>query len=61
MDSMVYEDDTTCCKILYQLKVHFDLVETVGLSDKTKIQDCPWSVMKEFVMENPHYKTYIWY
>ena len=61
LDSMVYEDDNICCKSLYQLKVHFDLIDEVGLSDKTKVQDCPWSVMKEFVMKTKNYKSHVWY
>ena len=61
LDSMVYEDNNICCKCLYQLKVHFDLIDEVGLSDKTKVQDCPWSVMKEFVMKTKNYKSHCWY
>ena len=61
LDTMVYEDNSISCKSLYQLKVHFDLIDEVGLSDKTKIQDCPWSVMKEFVMKTSDYKQHIWY
>ena len=61
IDSMVYEDNNICCKSLYELKVHIDLIDEVGLSDRTKIQDCPWSVMKEFVMKTSNYKSHIWY
>ena len=44
------EDDLVWCKTLYQLKVHFMISEVTGVSDKTKIQECPWSVLKEFAM-----------